>query len=73
MTKEISIKISYQFSLPYKAKCRSKKPPKQDRCKLCGAILTDPKSLKVGYGHKCFNKIPLIIVLDIPGEPPEEK
>jgi len=39
-------------------------------CKACGSPLKDPISIKRGYGRSCWEKIPVIIVLDIPeGEP----
>jgi hypothetical protein len=35
-------------------------------CRACGSPLKDPTSIKRGYGGRCWNDIPVIIILEIP-------
>jgi hypothetical protein len=42
------------------------RPRRGNVCKKCGSPLKDEKSKKRGFGHKCFSKIPVVIVLEIP-------
>ena len=62
-----NIKITSKLSPPY----RLEKEKGDGFCKLCGVRLTSEQSRKRGYGHKCINKIPVMIILEIPG--PEER
>lgn len=35
-------------------------------CRACGSPLTDAISIKRGYGRKCWNNVPVKIILEIP-------
>jgi len=37
-------------------------------CRSCGSRLTDPESIKRGYGRRCWHDIPVIIILEIPSD-----
>lgn len=61
------IKITTEFN-PYRYHFMPKRgePKRGNFCKGCGAPLTDPVSISRGYGKRCWNDVPVIIVLDIP-------
>lgn len=63
------VKIRYRLPDPRYLPGRvTRKKPRPGYCQKCGAKLTDPKSLKVGYGHQCIKGIPILLILEIPGE-----
>lgn len=71
METKAKVKISTRLSLPYQGNYRRGKRQTPGHCKLCGAPLSDPKSIKRGFGHKCLNKIPVLLVFEITPEEEE--
>jgi hypothetical protein len=61
-----TIKIRFEMADPRYLPGISK--PKPGHCKRCGGLLTAKDSQRVGYGHKCFKNIPIMMILKIPGE-----
>jgi len=41
-------------------------PRRGNVCQRCGSPLTDEKSKRRGFGHKCFSHVPVVIILEIP-------
>jgi len=68
MTTEAQIKIQGRYSLHYDGNYRRGNRSLPGHCKLCGALLTDPISIKSGFGYRCSLKVPVIIILEIPSE-----
>jgi hypothetical protein len=61
-----TVKIRFELIHPYVAKKR-KKPIRKGYCQICGAKLTNEKSIDLGVGINCRRKYAKII-LEIPGE-----
>ncbi len=55
--------LFYPEALP---KVRYGKKKRDGYCKNCGKKLTDKESLARGFGHECFSKIPVAVILAIP-------
>jgi hypothetical protein len=59
------VKVSGRFypeALPYVQNGRVKRG---DYCRACGKKLTDAESKARGFGHTCYAKIPVLVVLEI--------
>lgn len=58
-----------ELKITYERKTRvGVKNPRYGYCKSCGSKLTDPLGIERGYGRKCWNKFPVMIVLNISEE-----
>ena len=59
------VKIRYEKIQLYPSwrKPRKKRP---HSCLACGAPLTDPVSIARGYGKRCWEDIPVKMILEIP-------
>lgn len=61
------IKVSYRVPQDYsQTGLTNRKPKPYPTCKRCGARLNDEKSIKRGYGHKCFHKAAIIVLEIVP-------
>lgn len=60
------VKVSGLFYLEALPKVRNGKKKRDGYCKNCGKKLTDKESLARGFGHDCFSKIPVLVILEIP-------
>jgi hypothetical protein len=60
------VKVSGLFYPEALPKVRNGKKKRDGYCKNCGKKLTDKESLARGFGHDCFSKIPVLVVLAIP-------
>jgi hypothetical protein len=62
------VKISYRFNpenLPYYDQ-KTRRFRKGNYCRACGSPLKDPVSIARGYGRRCWEAVPVMIVLEIP-------
>ena len=61
------IKIRTEFHPDtYYFMARNGRVKRGNYCRACGSPLTDPESIKRGYGRRCWLDIPVKIVLEIP-------
>lgn len=65
------LKITYEFHPDtYFFITGNGKVKRGNYCRACGAPLRDPVSIKRGYGRRCWNEVPVKIILDIPAGSP---
>lgn len=62
------VKITYRFNpdrYPY-IDMKTGKAKRGNYCRACGSPLKDPVSIARGYGKRCWEAVPVMIVLEIP-------
>ena len=71
-----TLKITHEFfpdAINHFGRRLKKKDKSKTYCKGCGSPLTDPVSIRRGYGRGCWASVPVKIILDIRADTDSEE